>query len=71
MPEPFSVDDVVRARDLMHGYAHLGRFGIADASNVVLAERHGTRDILTADQRDARETELPGGRYFRILPCDH
>ena len=70
MLEPFSVDDFARARDLMDGYAHLGGFGIADASNVVLAERLGTRDILTTDQRDFREIELPGGRYFRILPYD-
>lgn len=68
--EPFSADDFARARDLIDEYAHLGGFGIADASNVVLAERYSTRDILTTDQRDFREIELPGGRYFRILPYD-
>ena len=69
--EPFSADDFSRARDLMDGYAHLGGFGIADASNVVLAERYGSRDIqVTTDQRDFRQIELPGGCYFRILPYD-
>lgn len=68
--QPFSTDDFVRARNLMDGYAHLGGFGIAGASNVVLAERHGTRNILTTDQRDFREIELSGGHYFRILPYD-
>lgn len=68
--EPFSVDDFARARDLMDECAHLGGFGIADASNVVLVERYGTRNILTTDQRGFREIELHGGRYFRILPYD-
>jgi len=54
----------------MGAYPHLPGFGIADASNVVLAERHGTADILTTDQRDFRQVELSGGRYFRILPYD-
>jgi predicted nucleic acid-binding protein len=43
---------------------------IADASNVVLAARYDTTDILTTDRWDFREVELPGGRYFRILPYD-
>jgi uncharacterized protein len=54
----------------MEDYDYLMGFGIADASNVVLAERYGTRDILTTDQRDFRRIKLPGGRYFRILPYD-
>jgi predicted nucleic acid-binding protein len=54
----------------MDDYDHLMGFGIADASNVVLAERYGTRDILTTDQRDFRRIKLPGGQYFRILPYD-
>ena len=54
----------------MEDFEYLMGFGIADASNVVLAERYGTRDILTTDQRDFRHIKLPGGRYFRILPYD-
>ena len=68
--EPFEEADFSRARELMEDYDHLMGFGIADASNVVLAERYGTRDILTTDQRDFRRIMLPGGRYFRILPYD-
>ncbi len=54
----------------MDDYDYLPGFGIADASNVVLAERSGTQDILTTDQRDFRRIKLPGGRYLRILPYD-
>lgn len=59
-----------RARKLLADYDYLQGFGIADASNVVLAERYGTRDILTTDQRDFRRLKLPDDRYFRILPYD-
>jgi uncharacterized protein len=68
--ELFGGEDFTRARELTGAYPHLPGFGIADAANVVLAERYGTEDILTTDQRDFREIELPGGRYFRILPYD-
>jgi hypothetical protein len=62
--EAFGAADYSRARELLSG------FGIADASNVVPAARYDTTDILTTDQRDFREVELPGGRYFRILSYD-
>lgn len=68
--EPFGRADFSRARELMGAHPHLPGFGIADASNVVLAERYGTADILTTDQRDFRQVKLPGSRYFRILPYD-
>lgn len=68
--EAFGAADFSRARELTGAYPHLPGFGIADASNVVLAERYGTEDILTTDQRDFREIELPGDRFFRILPYD-
>jgi predicted nucleic acid-binding protein len=68
--EPFGAADFSRAREITGDYPHLPGFGIADASNVVLAERYGTADILTTDQRDFRQIELPGGRHFRILPYD-
>lgn len=67
--EPFRTRDFSRARKLMDDYEHLKGFGIADASNVVLAERYRTRDILTTDQRDFRQVEI-GGSYFSILPYD-
>jgi len=68
--EPFEATDFAHARRLMDVYSHMPGFGIADASNVVLAERYGTTQILTTDQRDFRRIALTGGRYFRILPYD-
>lgn len=68
--EPFEEADFSRAWGLILEYRYLTSFGIADASNLVLAERYGTTDILTTDQRDFRRVKLPGGRYFRIPPYD-
>jgi uncharacterized protein len=68
--EPFEAEDFARARKLLDDYDYLPDFGIADASNVVLAERYGTRDILTTDQRDFRQIKTLDGAYFRILPYD-
>lgn len=68
--EPFDAADFSRAWELISEYHYLTSFGIADASCVVLAERHGTADILTTDQRDFRRVKLPSERYFRILPYD-
>lgn len=68
--ESFDQANFSRTFELVGEYHHLVSFGIADASNVVLAERHGTADILTTDQRDFRRTQLADGGYFRILPYD-
>lgn len=68
--EPFDEADFSRAWQLVSEHHYLTSFGIADASCVVLAERHGTSYILATDQRDFRHVELPGGGYFRILPYD-
>src|SRR5262249_49362273 len=51
--EPFSSDDVDRARRVMERYANL-RIGLADASVVVLAARHRTLDLLCTDERHFR-----------------
>jgi predicted nucleic acid-binding protein len=67
--EPFSNADVARAIEVMRGYADLG-VGLADASNVVLAERLDTNDILTTDERHFRVLRGSGGRPFRLLPTD-
>ncbi len=66
---PFSIGNVAEARRIMVQYADL-RIGLADASNVVLANRHGTLDVLTLDERHFRALRGPGGRPFRILPAD-
>jgi predicted nucleic acid-binding protein len=67
--EPFSASDIVRARRVLKRYADLD-LGLADASNVVLAERHSTHDILTLDERHFRAVLGPGDRPFRVLPVD-
>ena len=67
--EPFSHADVARAIEVMRGYADLS-VGLADASNVVLAERLQTNDILTTDERHFRVLRGSGGRPFRLLPTD-
>lgn len=56
--EPFGAIDVGVARDVVARYADL-RLGLTDASIIVLAQRHGIRDVLTLDRR-----------RFRLLPGD-
>ena len=67
--EPMAADDIARASEIVRQYRDL-ELGLADASLVVLAERHGTRDVLTLDERHFRAVAGPGGRPFRILPSD-
>ena len=67
--EPMAADDVARAAQIVAQYRDL-RLGLADASLVVLAERHRTVDLLTLDERHFRAITGPGGRPFRILPAD-
>ncbi len=51
-------------------YADSG-LGLTDASLVVLAERVGTTDIATLDERHFRVVRpLAGGDVFRLLPRD-
>jgi uncharacterized protein len=51
-------------------YADTG-LGLADASLVALAERLGTIDIATLDERHFRVVRpLTGGKAFRLLPAD-
>jgi len=49
----FSIGDVAEARRIIVQYADL-RIDLADASNVVLANRHDTLDMLTLDERHFR-----------------
>ena len=67
--EPFGAEDVARATAVLDRYADHD-LGLADASLVVLAERHGVRDILTLDERHFRVLLAPGDRPFRLLPAD-
>ncbi|MEX2196579.1 MAG: PIN domain-containing protein [Thermoleophilaceae bacterium] len=66
---PFGAGGVRRAIAILERYADLD-LGLADASIVVLAERHGTRDLLTLDERHFRALRASRGRGFRLLPAD-
>jgi predicted nucleic acid-binding protein len=68
--EPFSTENVAKAIEIIERHAGFGDVGLADASNVVLAERYATRDILTLDERHFRVLRGPGGLPFRLLPAD-
>ena len=67
--EPFDANDVARAKEVLEKYADLD-VGLADASLVVLAERHGVAEILTLDQRHFRAMRFAGRKQFKILPLD-
>jgi predicted nucleic acid-binding protein len=67
--EPFTAADVAAARRVIQRYADLN-VGLADASLVVLAKRHRTRDVLTLDERHFRPMRTLDGRRFRVLPTD-
>ena len=60
---------MAEARRIIRQYADF-RIGLADASNVVLANRHDTLDVITLDERRFRALRGPGGRPFRMLPAD-
>jgi predicted nucleic acid-binding protein len=67
--EPFDSEDMDRAKRVMERYADL-RIGLADASVVVLAQRHRTLDLLCTDERHFRALRGSGGKAFRLLPYD-
>lgn len=66
--EPMSATDIGQARKVIKRHNDL-RISLADASIVVLAERHNTAEVLTLDQRHFRVL-ASGARPFRILPAD-
>lgn len=67
--EPFGPADVAAAKDVLEQYPSL-KIGLADASIVVLAARHATRDVLTLDERHFRSLRVGDRKRFRILPLD-
>jgi predicted nucleic acid-binding protein len=67
--ELFSAEDVGHAKRIMERYADL-RIGLADASVVVLANRHRTLELLCTDERHFRALRAAGGKPFRLLPFD-
>jgi predicted nucleic acid-binding protein len=60
-------DDVAAAAALVEQYADQA-IGLADASLLVLAEHHGTQQVLTLDRRHFGVLQLPSGRPVRVLP---
>jgi hypothetical protein len=64
---PFDAQDAGAALRVMARYADL-RIGLADASVVVLSERHRALDVLTLDERHFRALRGWQGRPFRLLP---
>ncbi|CAN5822094.1 type II toxin-antitoxin system toxin ribonuclease C26 [soil metagenome] len=67
--ETFGFEDLERAADVIERYSDQN-IGLADAANVVIAERHDTMDILTIDERHFRVLRGPGEKPFRLLPMD-
>lgn len=66
---PFDNADVARAEVIVNRHADVA-VSLADASIVVLAERHGTRDVLTLDERHFRVLTTTDGKPLRLLPAD-
>lgn len=67
--ESFDAGDIARANEIVDQYADLD-LGLADASLIVLSERHDVLDLLTLDERHFRAVRGPGGKPFRVLPAD-
>jgi hypothetical protein len=67
--ESFGAADVRRAAEIMARHQDL-EIGLADASLVVLSERHGVREVLTLDQRHFRVLPAAGGKPLKVLPAD-
>ncbi len=67
--EPFDADDVAAAAAIVEQYRSL-ELGLADASIVLLARRHGVADLLTLDERHFRAVLMAPDRPFRLLPAD-
>jgi predicted nucleic acid-binding protein len=66
--EPMVAKDIASAHAIIRRYAGLG-ISLADASIVVLAQRHRVRDVLTLDERHFRVLNADGNP-FRLLPAD-
>jgi predicted nucleic acid-binding protein len=64
----FGVEELARARSVIAKYRGQ-EIGVADASNVVLAERYRTRTIVTLDRRHFDVLRPVGGGRFTVLPA--
>jgi uncharacterized protein len=61
------VEELVKARAVIERYADQS-IGVADASNVILADRYRTRTIVTLDHRHFDVLRPISGGRFRIVP---
>jgi predicted nucleic acid-binding protein len=66
--QAFTAADIRNAIAVIKKHADLG-ISLADASIVVLAERHSTQDVLTLDERHFRVLSA-NRRPLRVLPAD-
>jgi predicted nucleic acid-binding protein len=67
--ESFAAADIASAREVLLRFSKLG-IGLADASLVVLADRHRTRNVLTLDERHFRALRTRDRKRFKLLPLD-
>jgi predicted nucleic acid-binding protein len=67
--DTLALPDLAIARDIAARYRDL-ELGLADASLAVLANRWGTRRILTLDERAFRAVKPLQGGSFTVLPAD-
>ncbi len=66
---PFEAGDVAACRNLVVRYPN-AMLGIADASVMLLADRHRTTSILTLDERHFRAVRTDRSQPYRLLPAD-
>jgi uncharacterized protein len=64
----FGAEELTRARAIIAKYRDQ-QIGVAVASNVVLAERHRTRTIVTLDRRHFGVLRPITGGRFTVLPA--
>lgn len=64
---PFGPSDLEACADVVDRY-HDQEIGVSDASNVVLAARHGTTVIATLDHRHFDVLRALDGRPFTVVP---
>lgn len=65
----FTRSEVGAALELIRRFEDL-EIGLADASIVVLAERHSCARLLTLDERHFRLLPGPSGQPFTLVPAD-
>ena len=66
---PFEAGDVAACRNLVVRYKD-AMLGVADASVMLLANRHRTTSILTLDERHFRTVRTDRRQPYRLLPAD-